>query len=259
MFGKHYESMYTGSMRGKGAVAFAVWGYIISHVKPPDYELELNPDVVAFLIGEPEESISAAIEQFCSPDPKSRTQDHEGRKLIRRGVYLYHVVNGKGYHDIKNEEDKKAFWRDEKKKQRESQEITKEVLSSVPQIREVFDSWNSTAERLGLKKCLVLSDRRRRVLESRLGEKFFLDNWKESLIAMSRSRFCRGENDRGWTASFDWFIQPDVVPKIMEGKYEDREPKKPADPNDRNANNSNRHNIGQYDGVGRVDFPPTAT
>lgn len=259
MFGKHYESMYTGSMRGRGAVAFAVWGYVISHVKPPDYELELNPDVVAFLIGEPEESISAAIEQFCSPDPKSRTQEHEGRKLIKRGVYLYFVVNGKIYHDIRSEEDKKAFWREEKKKQRESQEMTKEMLSSTPAIREVFDSWNSTADKLQLKKCLVISDKRRRTLEARLRDGFFVENWRESLRSISTSKFCQGVNNRGWIASFDWFIQPDVVPKIMEGTYENREPQKPADPTDRNANNSNRHNIGQYDGVGRVNFPPATT
>lgn len=122
MYGKHYESMYTGSMRGKGAVAFAVLGYIIAHVKPPSFELELNPEVIGFLIGETEEKIAGTLEGFCNPDPKSRTPDHEGRKLIKRGMYLYFVVNGEAYHKIRSDEDKRSYWRDQKRKQKKPED-----------------------------------------------------------------------------------------------------------------------------------------
>ena len=30
MYGKHFASMYEGSLYGSGAVVFAVWGYVIA-------------------------------------------------------------------------------------------------------------------------------------------------------------------------------------------------------------------------------------
>lgn len=88
--------------------------------------------------------------------------------------------------------------------------------ASLP-LSEVFDAWNGTA---GLSKCLVLSDKRRQTLKVRLGEPFFAANWRAALEKVEKSAFCLGDNDRGWKASFDWFISRDVVAKIMEGKYD---------------------------------------
>lgn len=88
--------------------------------------------------------------------------------------------------------------------------------SLLPAIKEVFEAWNKLA---GIPRCLVLSDARRRKLESRLRDPFFVANWRFALNKVQASPFCRGENDRGWRASFDWFLQPDVCVKVMEGKY----------------------------------------
>lgn len=118
MYGKHFESMYTGSMIGAGAVFFAVMGYIIAKSAPPNFEVELNPKLLAFIIGEPEEEIIEAIEKMCSPDPKSRSKAEEGRKLLKRGEYLYFVVNGEEYARLKNNSERQARWREQKQKQR---------------------------------------------------------------------------------------------------------------------------------------------
>jgi len=114
MYGKHYEHMYKGSMVGAGAVVFAVWGYVISHVRPPEYEVELNPTILSCILGEPEEKVVEAITKLCSPDPKSRTGDQEGRRMVQRGPFLYHVVNGEAYHMIRTEQELRAYWRDQK-------------------------------------------------------------------------------------------------------------------------------------------------
>lgn len=99
----------------------------------------------------------------------------------------------------------------------------------------VFDSWNQTAGAFSLPQCLVVSDKRRRALIVRLAEPFFKTNWKPALDRISKSEFCRGVNERGWRASFDWFISPDAVTKIMEGKYDTKSAKNGAKPNPRNA------------------------
>ena len=31
--------------------------------------------------------------------------------------------------------------------------------------------------------------------------------------------FCRGENDRGWRANFDWALKPANIAKVLEGVY----------------------------------------
>lgn len=96
---------------------------------------------------------------------------------------------------------------------------------SVASLSLVFEGWNKNAENTTLPKCLVLSDKRRRALESRLRDEFFAENWRAALQKILKSEFLTGTNDRGWTASFDWFIQPDSVIRIMEGKYSKAEKK----------------------------------
>jgi hypothetical protein len=84
----------------------------------------------------------------------------------------------------------------------------------------VFNGWNATAKKVGLPQCLVMSDARRRKLGIRVKDPFFQSNWKTALEKISKSPFCLGCSERGWRASFDWFIQPDAVAKTMEGKYD---------------------------------------
>lgn len=107
MYGKHFSSLYTGSMVGAGAVNFAVFGYVIANHRP-DRQLgatvELNPKLLAMILGEPETTISEAIKFLCQPDPKSRSKGHEGRRLIQLGEYEYQVVNGAKYRQIRDED-----------------------------------------------------------------------------------------------------------------------------------------------------------
>lgn len=92
-----------------------------------------------------------------------------------------------------------------------------ERRSTSPLLSLVFEEWNKTTV---LKRCLLLSDKRRRSLQSRLVDEFFANNWKFAMQRIQASNFCKGLNERGWKASLDWFIRPDSVVKIMEGEYD---------------------------------------
>lgn len=114
MYGKAFSSMYTGSMMGIGAVPFAVWGYVIANMQPDKEcgaQVELNPKLMAVLIGEPEKAITDAIELFCAPDLKSRTKAKEGRKLVKLGEFDYQVVNGEKYRQIRTNEERREYLR----------------------------------------------------------------------------------------------------------------------------------------------------
>ena len=109
MYGKHFRSMYSGSMVGAGAPVFAVLGYVISNMVPQPSvgaQVELNPKLLAFIIGEKEEVIEKAIRKLCAPDPHSRTKEEDGRRLIRLGEFDYRVVNGAKYIAIRDEEER---------------------------------------------------------------------------------------------------------------------------------------------------------
>lgn len=115
MFGKHFESMYEGSMVGAGAVKFAVWGYVISKMRP-DVDLgaivSLNSRLLAPILGESVDVVQDAIEWLCEPDPESRTKKEEGRRLIRLGQFDYRVVNGAYYRELRDEEKRRQQLRE---------------------------------------------------------------------------------------------------------------------------------------------------
>lgn len=140
MFGKHYTSMYYGSMVGRGALFFAVWGYVISNFIPDRKHgaiVELNPKVIALMLsenkiaGEQEEDVARVIGLMCEPDPKSSSKVDEGRKLIRLSEFQYRVVNGAMYRAIRNQDERK-------RQNREAQERfrAKALKSSKPAANE---------------------------------------------------------------------------------------------------------------------------
>ena len=113
--------MYTGSMVGKGALFFAVWGYVISHFVPDrDYGawVELNPVILATILGESEEDIRGTIAGMCEPDVQSRTDSEDGRKLVQLGPFAYRVVNGAKYRAIRDEESRREQNREAQAKHR---------------------------------------------------------------------------------------------------------------------------------------------
>lgn len=82
--------------------------------------------------------------------------------------------------------------------------------------------WNMHTAGTGLPRCLVVSKARARKCQARLQEHPVL--WhREAIQRLAASAFCRGENDRGWVASFDWYIHnEDNALKVLEGKYDNR-------------------------------------
>ena len=116
MYGKHFESMYDGSMYGAGVAVFAVWGYVISHAR--EGVVELNPQMLAHTLGGKEEEIIAAIKKLQSPDPRSRHKEYEGRRLIKEGEYQYRVPSWEYYQTIKTADALREYNRLAKRRQR---------------------------------------------------------------------------------------------------------------------------------------------
>jgi hypothetical protein len=69
-----------------------------------------------------------------------------------------------------------------------------------------------------------LSAKRRKMIATRLKDDFFERHYEEAIARLAQSSFCLGENKQHWRADFDWFLKPDTVTQIIEGKYDDHAP-----------------------------------
>jgi len=126
MFGKFYESTFTGSMMGKGPGVFAVWAYIIAHTKPDSY-VEINPKLIAILIGMDVNDVVNIINSFCTPDVYSRSKAESGRRLIKKGEFIYKVVNYNAYRNFRSDEERKVYMREYMKKYRNKNKNLEDV------------------------------------------------------------------------------------------------------------------------------------
>jgi hypothetical protein len=93
--------------------------------------------------------------------------------------------------------------------------------SSPAEVDQVVTAFSDMARRSGLSVPKAITASRRRSLLLRI-EEHGLPAVLDAIDRIGRSRFCRGENDRGWRADLDFLCQPKSFVSILEGKYDDR-------------------------------------
>lgn len=86
--------------------------------------------------------------------------------------------------------------------------------------KEIFDFFNSTCTRLS--RVQILNETRKNKISARINDVGF-EKLKEIIIEASKSNFLNGENQRNWTANFDWIFEPKNFTKILEGNYKNNE------------------------------------
>lgn len=135
MYGRSFESKYTGSLVGAGCNVFAVWDYVLT-MTHRGY-IDLNPKLLAAILGGDEPEIVAAIDFLCAPDPDSRSSREEGRRMVKEGKFQYRVVNWEEYQGISNAEDLKEYNR---RKQAEYRARKKQEQDMTPKQLEAFEA-----------------------------------------------------------------------------------------------------------------------
>lgn len=81
-------------------------------------------------------------------------------------------------------------------------------------------AWNEN----GLNQIVTLNRNTKRygMLKARIDE-FGEDAVLVAISKVGKSSFLKGQNQRKWSANFDWFILPNNFPKVLEGNYDDKE------------------------------------
>lgn len=77
-----------------------------------------------------------------------------------------------------------------------------------------------------LPKVLKLTDARKAAIRARWEEYGDAEAFTRLFKKTAASAFLTGQNDRKWTADFDWLMKPTNFTKVLEGKYDDRKAEK---------------------------------
>jgi len=108
------------------------------------------------------------------------------------------------------------------------------VPKPVDDVSQAVTEYNAAAAGSGWPQVRILSKARRSALAARLKECDGIEGWRAALGKAQRSSHCCGQNDRGWTISFDFLTRQSGFAKLMEGNYDNRD----SNPN---APNGSRH------------------
>ena len=84
-----------------------------------------------------------------------------------------------------------------------------------------IDFFNETTKGVFGTVRLPLSEKRKSMLRGRINEHGEDAFFRVVELAM-QSSFLKGQNGRGWAATFDWLIKPTNYEKVLSGNYTDR-------------------------------------
>lgn len=89
-------------------------------------------------------------------------------------------------------------------------------------IREIVEIYNSLCPSFPAVRSV--SNARKKAIKARQNT-YTLEDFRTLFTKAEASSFLKGNNDRNWTATFDWMIKDSNMAKILDGNYDDR-PKK---------------------------------
>ena len=97
----------------------------------------------------------------------------------------------------------------------------------------------------------AIEGNRQKLIAGRWKKYRTLDAFRELFEKAEASDFLKGDNDRGWTADFDWLIRPTNMSKVLEGKYDNDKLKGGQGHGDNSG-----HSGGQNGDAGKRDETP---
>ena len=103
MFGKVFEQMYTGSMVGAGLNVYSLWPYMIACCDS-EGDVDVHPVAVAAILGAKVDDIKGALDYLLAPDEHSRSEEHDGARIVKVLENRYHLVNYEKYRSIRDQD-----------------------------------------------------------------------------------------------------------------------------------------------------------
>lgn len=96
-----------------------------------------------------------------------------------------------------------------------------EVVQNCPYVK-IKDLYHKIC--ISYPKIKTIDGNRKKAVAARWRTYKSLDKFEEMFTLAENSSFLKGENERNWSADFDWMMKPTNFAKILEGKYVNRVP-----------------------------------
>ena len=106
-----------------------------------------------------------------------------------------------------------------KKEDKDNKLIVSKDTICQTDVRRVMEEWNKLQE-VGINpiRDIKPASKRWQLLKGRIRE-HGIDEVINAINNIRNSDFLRGENNRGWMITFDWFVKPNNFVKVLEGNY----------------------------------------
>ncbi len=145
MYGKLFQSLYQGTMRGQADLILVFTNLLA--FKDKAHFVDKTARAISEEVGIPEDRVKEALLQLEAPDPESRSEEHEGRRIIRIDTHRswgWKVVNGPKYDDFRKEEDRRMQWAVGQQRHRAGLTVNKRQRKSSSVIKSQRESTEST-------------------------------------------------------------------------------------------------------------------
>lgn len=87
----------------------------------------------------------------------------------------------------------------------------------TPDYQRIMEMYNTTCR--SYPRVTRLSEDRRKAIRARLTE-YSMEDFQRLFDKAEKSSFLRGQNDRNWTANFDWLIRDRNMARVLDGNYD---------------------------------------
>ena len=121
----------------------------------------------------------------------------------------------------------------------EDKDKERDIRGNRVDYQQIADMYNATC--VSFPRLTRLSEKRKRAIKARL-RKYSIDDIKRVFELAEESDFLKGENNRNWSATFDWMMNDANMAKILDGNYKNKDAKQSKPPVSRNLNNFDRRN-----------------
>ena len=256
-FTKLDEGILRSSIMAEDAETFKIWITFLASCAP-DGIARVSAIFLSSVCRLPLETVHKAIIKLEAPDPESRSETEEGRRIIPVDGGWF-IVNFEKYrsfnYSLKNEAVRKREYRERVKKgtlkdKRDKRDIVpfvpghsasaSDIINSDIPIEEkipiIIELWNRFAEGHDLAPILGIADgsTREKAVLARLKDPAW--DFEKILKAIHAQPFTQGDNTTGWAVDFDFILKPSRYIKLLEGAYKNRicgraKDRQPDDPN----------------------------
>lgn len=84
----------------------------------------------------------------------------------------------------------------------------------------IADMYNNTC--VSFPRITKLSDSRKKAIRARV-KVYSLDDFEKLFQMAEESSFLKGQNNRNWSANFDWLLKDSNMAKVLDGNYQDKQ------------------------------------